>query len=192
MKDTTAESMKRLSEINFIVIMIGITFITIGLSSLFGIIVINSMFVLAISLSGTFFVVADIVQYLSDNYSSNRKVVRSLQALKSINLACSIFFLLALPFLNIQLENAEILATAFSIIAVGLTIINLSLNHKKIQNAIIDRIISGWQESGKQTEQAIKQAEQAVKQAEDAIENAEDSQKMVNRLLNMLEKEKIK
>lgn len=178
MKDTTENNIKRLSEINFIVIMIGITFIIIGLSSLFGITVINSMFVLAISLSGTFFVFADIVQYLLDTYSSNRIVVRSLQALKSINLACSILSLLALPFLNIQLENAEILATAFSIIAIGLTIINLSLNHKKIQNAIIDRIISGWEKSGEQTEQAIKQAE--------------DAQALVKRLLNNIEKEKIK
>ncbi|MFJ7736378.1 hypothetical protein ACIQ2D_08540 [Lysinibacillus sp. NPDC097287] len=192
MKDTTENSIKRLSELNFIVIMIGITFIIIGLSSLFGITAINSMFVLAISLSGTFFVSADIVQYLSDTNSSKRTVVRSLQALKSISLACSILSLLTLPFLNIQLENAEILATAFSIIAVGLTIINLSLNHKKIQNATLGMIISGWDKSGEQTEQAMKQTEQAMKQTEDAMKNAEDAQALVERLLNEIEQEKIK
>ncbi|MBX8942594.1 hypothetical protein [Lysinibacillus sp. K60] len=179
MQDTKKFSTARLSEINFIVIMIGVTFMIIGISSIFGITVINSMFVLAISLSGTFFVLADIVQYLSDTYSSNNsKVIKCLQFFKSISLALSILSLLTLPFLNIQVKNAEILATAFSIIAIGLTIINLSLNNKRMQNEILERVITGWEKSDEQTEKAIKQAE--------------DANALVERVLDILEKEKLK
>ncbi|MCS5501943.1 hypothetical protein NY607_12480 [Lysinibacillus sp. A4] len=179
MQDTKKFSTARLSEINFIVIMIGVTFMIIGISSIFGITVINSMFVLAISLSGTFFVLADIVQYLSDTYSSNNsKVIKSLKFFKSISLALSILSLLTLPFLNIQVKNAEILATAFSIIAIGLTIINLSLNNKRMQNEILERVITGWEKSDEQTEKAIKQAE--------------DANALVERVLDILEKEKLK
>jgi hypothetical protein len=178
MQDKKVFSTERLSEINFIVIMIGVTFMIIGISSIFGITVINSMFVLAISLSGTFFVLADIVQHLSDTYPPNNKVIKYLQVFKSISLACSILSLLTLPFLNIQVKNAEILATAFSIIAIGLTIINLSLNNKRIQNEILERVITGWEKSDEQTLKAIKHAEEA--------------NNLVDRVLNVLEKEKIK
>lgn len=174
-KNTTKKEIpfERISELNFVVIMIGITFILIGVISIFGFTKLDSMFTLAIALSGAFFVISDIIQYFIDLNNSSRKT-DVLNIFKKIILACSILSLLAIPFLNIQLKNSEILATAFSIIAIGLTIVNLSLNHKKVQEEAHERMISGWEDSVEQIRILIDELEYSKKLIKELIPYAEE------------------
>lgn len=167
-KNTTRKEIpfERIAELNFVVIVIGITFILIGFISIFGFTKLDSMFALAIALSGAFFVISDIIQYFIDLNNSSSKTNDVLNITKKIILACSILSLLAIPFLNIQLKNSEILATAFSIIAIGLTIVNLSLNHKKVQEEAHERMISGWEDSVEQTRTLVKQTHILVDELE--------------------------
>ena len=59
-------------ESNFIVMLIGIIFIWIGGGYLLGLIKVNSMFVLAISLSGTCFVLSDFLNFIYNVYAEKQ------------------------------------------------------------------------------------------------------------------------
>ena len=176
MKNPTEKEIqfKSKAELNFVVIMIGIAFILIGFSSLFGIVKLNSLFALAIALSGTFFVISDIIQYFIDKYSSNGYTYSILNALKKVALAFSILSLLAIPYLNFQFKNPELLATAFSIIAIGLTIVNLSLNQKRGQEEAHERMISGLETPTEQTQIIQDNLEHTEKVIQDLLPYEED------------------
>ena len=132
--------MNKFLEPNMLIKNIGFTFILLGFLYLFGFAQINSAFILAIAISGALFVLADIVQYKYEEIRKSSKKRSFIFGIKSIILFYSIFSLLALPYISINIneETIDKLATVASIIAIGLTILNIGLSHGKVQSDVID------------------------------------------------------
>ncbi|WP_107923493.1 hypothetical protein [Lysinibacillus parviboronicapiens] len=130
----------KLVEPNMLIHYIGLTFIILGFLFLFGWVQINSAFILAVAISGALFVLGDILQYKIEKSEVKSRKRSNIIAIKTIVLFLSIFSLLALPYIsvNIKDELLDKLATVASIVAIGLTILNIGLSHEKVQSDIFD------------------------------------------------------
>ncbi|MGD2198209.1 hypothetical protein [Lysinibacillus fusiformis] len=144
-----------LSEPNVLVKFIGLTFIVFGVMFIFDLISISNQFLMCIALAGVFFVISDISQHYYDSYSTKKALpikhrfrVRLLcKVLKFVSLFFAIFSIVAGPYILLPFTNSSIekFATTITVLAIGLTIFNISLNNTKKQLEFYESIANDYE-----------------------------------------------
>lgn len=130
---------------------IGLSFIILGIIYSLDIVTLNQMTIIGLTIAGIFFILGDFCQHFIDNYAYNSKKVRAKEdctriqnrwkVCKFICLFLAILSLIIAPYikLNVDVDKLEILSTSFSLIAIGLTILNVSLyNNRKLESLYED------------------------------------------------------
>ncbi|MEK4245291.1 hypothetical protein MKZ20_08100 [Psychrobacillus sp. FSL K6-2684] len=134
-----------LSEPHNLLTFIGVSFIVLGIIYFFGIVKLSQMTVIGITLSGIFFVLGDICQHFIDSYElkkaldlKHRMLIQDRWKLcKLLCLLIAILSLIIAPYiqLNVSQKALGIFGTSLTLIAIGFTIINVSLyNHRKLNS----------------------------------------------------------
>lgn len=130
-----------LQEPNHLIKFIGITFIFLGVLYSLNIVRLNSMVIICITISGVFFILADICQHYSNEYSKKKalktqkriNIVSRYKLFKFIFLFLATITLLIGPYIYpiINKNILDTLATSLSFIAIGLTIVKISLDNNR-------------------------------------------------------------
>lgn len=130
---------------------IGLSFIILGIIYSFDIVSLSQMTIIGLTLAGIFFILGDFCQHFIDTYAYDSKKVRTYEnctriqnkwkGCKFICLLLAIVSLIIAPYikLNVSIDKLETLSTSFSLVAIGLTIFNVSLyNNRKLESLYED------------------------------------------------------
>lgn len=144
-----------LSEPNVLVKFIGLTFIVFGIMFAFDFISISAQFLMCIAFAGVFFVISDISQHYNDSYSKKaalnlkhrNRVSLFCTVLKFVSLFFAIFSIVAGPYILLPFttQTMEKFATTITVLAIGLTIFNISLNNTKKQLEFYEGIATDYE-----------------------------------------------
>lgn len=145
-----------LGEPNILIKFIGVTFILFGLLFIFDLISINSQFLMCIAFAGASFVFSDISQYYYESYArrvnlTDKQSYRAKSICKTskfVALFFAIFSLLAGPYILLPFTNSSIekMATIITVIAIGFTIYNVSLNNTKKRLDFYERLTTDFEQ----------------------------------------------
>lgn len=133
--DNDNNQQKPIHESFLMVYSIGITFLLTATLYLAGIVSLNSHFFLAVTLSGFFFVLADmlffVINYLTPQKRVNRLLIKYSQPTRTISLFLSFFVLITVPYISLPnyFFDIQVLSEYFALLTIGLTILNISLTH---------------------------------------------------------------
>ncbi|WP_068982851.1 hypothetical protein [Lysinibacillus xylanilyticus] len=130
---------------------IGLSFVILGIIHSFDIVTLSQMTIIGLTISGIFFVLGDFCQHFIDNYAYNPKKVIAYKDCTRIQnrwkvckffcLLIAILSLIIAPYikLNVSVDKLEVLSTSLSLVAIGLTILNVSLyNNRKLESLYED------------------------------------------------------
>lgn len=129
-----------LNESNLLVGFIGAIFLILGFGYILGLVHLSSLSILSFSLSGIFFILSDLAIYKAEDWKLKKafgnkrfKKVRFFKALKYICLFFGVLLLIGGPYLNIEIEEhfLDVLGTSCAFIAIGLTVIKISLDNTR-------------------------------------------------------------
>lgn len=161
-----------LGEPNILIKFIGITFIIFGIMFTFDLILITPQFLMCIAIAGVLFVFSDISQYYYDNYTrrvdltdTHRYWAKSTWKIsKFISLFFTIFSLIAGPYIILPFSDSTVekSATIITVIAIGLTIFNVSLNNTKKRLELYESIATDFEELYKEYEKIKKTHEDSI------------------------------
>ncbi|MBM7664544.1 hypothetical protein JOC25_001000 [Solibacillus kalamii] len=161
-------------EMCILLITIGTSFTIIGLLHILEKIIVTSSLVSSLAISGLLFVIADFFNYplklLKNSTDKKRFLKISFNLVRIIFLIASILSLTILPYILSPTETLDKIAVGLSIITIGFTIINISLNYYFQSSEIIEYIFSIAERAVTRAEESTEHAEKAITIAENLIE----------------------
>lgn len=156
-------------EMTTIILTIGITFVLLGVFYSLKEISISSTFIFSIAISGFLFIVSDLLKIFSNfqDSSTNNNIASWVDLFRITCLVGSILTLIGFPYILTPSDIIENLATGFSIITIGLTIVNIAIKYyfenKEELNYVLDLADSHANNAERAIEAAEKTHEYATK-----------------------------
>lgn len=157
-------TMSKLKDSHKLILFIGYSFIILAILSFMNIIILDLSTIIFISLSGILFILADFFEYygvkISEKVNPQKKaVVDNIQIILLCKSALNFFailFLILGSYIKLNLSESVLnnLSTALALIAIGLTIIKISLDNTKTNSDFGESILT---EIGKAMEVAEKE-----------------------------------
>lgn len=180
-------------EMTAMIVSIGITFVFLGVIYSTKGISISSTFIFSIAISGLLFIVADLIKIFLDRHdpSTYNKIASLVDFFRDTCLIGSVFTLISFPYLFTPSDMMENLATGFSIITIGLTIVTIAFKNFFENREELNYVFELAETALEQTERAIDNAERAQDEAKKAQDQAKKALSIIVRAEDHTEKTQI-
>lgn len=119
------------------------------------------MTIIGLTLAGIFFILGDFCQHFIDTYAYDSKKVRTYEnctriqnkwkGVKFICLLLAILSLIIAPYINLKvsIHTLQNLSTSLSLVAIGLTIFNVSLYNNRKLESLYEELADAYTESAR-------------------------------------------